>query len=441
MQHTHPISAPAAVPSNRIDWTSPAAIFTVALCLRLLAMTIGHTYRFSHQQDDFGFGWETGRIARALALGHVFSDPLQGRTGPTAWIAPLYPFLLAGIFKLFGVYSLLSSWIALAINSCFSALNSVVVYRIADRLFGRRAALWSGWLWAAFPYAWYWAIHWQWETSLAMLLLSCVILLSLKIAGVRTSWSQELAEIPRRDWIWFGVANGTIALTNPSLLLFLPFAGVWALVHNARRERLSRALLSATFAGLIFLAMLTPWIVRNALVFDKFIPVRGNFWNELHLGNTEGTDGLWAWWGHPSHNPVELESYRRLGEVGYMERAKQQTKADIARNPKHFVRACFNRFLYYWYDTPREDRDLGSFSFVRNLLFAFTSVVAFLGAGLMLWRRHPAAWLFAWLLISVPFVYYFTFPHPRYRAPLEPLITVLGVHLFQSAERKKAPAR
>ena len=33
----------------------------------------------------------------------------------------------------------------------------------------------------------------------------------------------------------------------------------------------------------------------------------------------------------------------------------------------------------------RTDRDLGSFSFVRNLLFAFTSVVAFLGAGLMLW--------------------------------------------------------
>jgi 4-amino-4-deoxy-L-arabinose transferase-like glycosyltransferase len=400
-------------------------------------MTVGHTYRFSHEMDDFGFGWETGRIARAIATGRGFSDPLQGHTGPTAWIAPLYPYLLAAIFKVFGVYSVLSSWIDLTINSFFSALNAVVIYRVADRLFSRKAAVWSAWIWAAFPYAWYWAIHWQWETSLAGLLLSCAVLLALRIGGVARTEEQAGAGSPRRDWILFGVVNGLIALTNPAILLWLPFAGVWALIQNSQREGWTRALQSAMLAGVIFLAMLAPWIARNWMVFHKLIPVRGNFWVEFHLGNTHGTDGLWAWWMHPSHNRDELKLYRELGEVGYVARARVLTTADIARDPRHFAYACFCRVVYFWYDTPRLDRDLGAFSSARNVLFAFSSVVAFLGAGLMVQRKRRGAFLFVLLLIAVPFVYYLTFPHPRYRAPLEPMMVVLGVYLFQSAERKK----
>ncbi|MEO8726657.1 MAG: hypothetical protein ABI383_11120 [Acidobacteriaceae bacterium] len=433
---------------EKINWRNPWAIFVAALCLRLIAMTVGHTYRFSHDMDDFGFGWETGRIARAIATGRGFSDPLQGHTGPTAWIAPLYPYLLAGIFKVFGVYTLLSSWVDLAINCLFSALNAVVIYRVAERLFWRSAALWSAWIWAAFPYAWYWAIHWQWETSLATLLLSCAVLLAMRIAGVGRGEfhnplrPQELGPqtvprelVPRRrDWILFGAVNGLIALTNPSVLLWLPCAGVWALLKDRKREGWRRAGTSATLAGLIFVAMLAPWVTRNWMVFHKLIPVRGNFWVEFHLGNTHGADGLWAWWMHPSHNGDELKRYRELGEVGYVARAKALTTAEIARDPRHFAYACLCRVIYFWYDTPRIDNDLGVFSQVRNLLFAFSSLVAFLGAGLMVRRRRRGAFLLVALLITVPLVYYLTFPHPRYRAPLEPMVVVLGVYLFQSAE-------
>jgi hypothetical protein len=35
----------------------------------------------------------------------------------------------------------------------------------------------------------------------------------------------------------------------------------------------------------------------------------------------------------------------------------------------------------------------------------------------------------------IPFLYYFTFAQARFRHPLEPLITILGVYLFQSAEK------
>lgn len=394
-------------------------------------MTLGHTYRFSHEMDNFGFGWETGRIARSLAAGQGFANPMHGTTGPTAWVAPLYPVLLAGIFKLFGTYTLLSSWVCLALNSVFSALNAVVLYRVAERLFSRSAAVWSAWIWSAFPYCWYWAIHWQWETALATLLLSLDLLLVLRIADDEQS--------ARKNWLWFAGINGAIALTNPSLLLWLPFAGVYALIKNARREKFGQAFASAVLAGVIFLAMLAPWIWRNHHVFGKFIPVRGNFWVEFHLGNTHATDGLWAWWMHPSHSRPELALYKQLGEVRYVERAKELAMHDIRSDPAHFHRAILDRILYFWYDTPVIDRKFPKLSLLRNDLFFLSSELAFLGCGLMIWRKQRGAFLFATMMFAIPLIYYLTFPHPRYRAPLEPEMVVLSVYLFQSAERKNEP--
>ena len=103
-------------------------------------MTIGHTYRFSPRDDHFGFGWETGRIARAIALGHGFSNPFHGITGPTAWIAPLYPYFLAGVFKIFGVYSNASAWVALPSIAFFLRLTCATIYYIGREVFGPKIA-------------------------------------------------------------------------------------------------------------------------------------------------------------------------------------------------------------------------------------------------------------------------------------------------------------
>ena len=45
---------------------------------------------------------ETGSIAHSLATGKGFSNPFLRDTGPTAWLTPVYPLLVAAAFKLFG---------------------------------------------------------------------------------------------------------------------------------------------------------------------------------------------------------------------------------------------------------------------------------------------------------------------------------------------------
>ena len=94
----------AAVPPS--GFRAPWVIFGAGLLARVLYMTLAHTWRVPYRQDHFEFGWEAARIARSVATGHGYSDPfILGNTGPTAWLPPLFPLMIAGCFRLFGVYT------------------------------------------------------------------------------------------------------------------------------------------------------------------------------------------------------------------------------------------------------------------------------------------------------------------------------------------------
>ena len=68
---------------------------------------------------------ESGNIAASLASGHGFSSPFRIETGPTAWMPPAYPWLLAGIFRVFGVRTYGSFLAAVALNILCSAFTCV----------------------------------------------------------------------------------------------------------------------------------------------------------------------------------------------------------------------------------------------------------------------------------------------------------------------------
>ena len=51
------------------------------------------------------FGAEICSIAEHIVRGQGFSAPFYQDTGPTAWIAPVYPYLCALVFRIFGIYS------------------------------------------------------------------------------------------------------------------------------------------------------------------------------------------------------------------------------------------------------------------------------------------------------------------------------------------------
>src|SRR5581483_1512114 len=407
-------------------WThSPAAMVLIAFVLRVAYIVIAHSYRFRTNDENFSFGWEIGRIAYSIATGHGFSSPFYGDTGPTAWAAPIYPYVVAAAFKLFGIYSHAASFALLTFNSLFSALTAWTVYRIAQRMFNETVAVWSGWIWALLPYIAYWAVRWIWETSLSTFLLTVVLLMTLKMEG----------DNRYRDWIGFGAVWGFAALSNTAMGSFLPFSGLWLVyqLHKRRKTWFPQVVVSAV----VFVAVLSPWLIRNYLVFHKPFELRGNFGVELHCGNNAIAEGTWVALAHPTQSVIEYDKYKQMGEAAYVAQTQKNTVAWIKAHKHRFAVLMLRRFIYFWNGLPRLSK-IPYLEQTKNSLFLATSVLGWWGLFLAIRRRIHAIWLFASLLIFYPAVYYITFPHPRYRHPLDPVILILGVFLVSQTRPETA---
>ncbi len=426
-------------PSSKENFRAPQAIFWTGFLLRVLYITLAHTYRIKPVDDHFQFGWEMGRIARALVHGYGFADPFTGHTGPTAWCPPLFPFLIAAVFKLFGVYTALSAWVILALDSLFSAATSIAVYEIALRCYrDRKLALWAAWLWALYPATMQYAVRWIWETTFTTLLFAVVLVLALRTASVGSPRRH-----PTRLWIAFGLLWGAIALTNTTLLLFLPVCGLWMLLQAVRNNALLPAELGrAAAAAVLFIACITPWLVRDYTAFHALIPIRGNFGAELYSSLLEGNNGFV--WGPTvplaDHAPAYLE-YKRLGEHLFVQQHGAIANTYVRTHKKLFVELAIKRVYFFWVSVPHPTDAHPAAEFARVLLFSFGSLSGLLGLALSLRHRIPAAGLFAWAFLLLPITYYFILAHARFRHPLEPLIVIFSVYLFRSATPRGAAAR
>ena len=416
---------------------APWAAFWIALLVRLAYMTFAHTWHMRPYDDHFAFGYEMGRIAKAVVTGYGYADPFRGHTGPTAWVPPVYPLILAGVFRLFGVYSNLSAWVILAFNCVLSALTVRTTWEIAARCFNRSVASWSAWLWALYPAAMQYAVKWVWEMTLTTFLFTCAVVLTLRMRNIGGSPEDAPQAASAKRWAIFGLLWGLIALSNPSLLLFLPVSGLWILVGSGRvkGQSWSKQIAAATLAACVFALCLAPWTYRNWLAFHKFIPIRGNLGVELYLGNGIGATGLLMGYDHPFEAPDQLRLYHQMGEMDYAKMRGELAKKIIRANPLRFANLCLRRVYYYWFSVPHPADEGFLNEYGRNVNYQFTSLAGLFGLALALKRRVPGAWLFFWAFALMPVTYYAVTVHARFRHHLEPLIAILAVYLFQSAEK------
>ena len=429
----------AAVSARRRWWAKARTSFfwmvIIAFAVRFGYIVIGHTYRFRSDkkmlvvlasEKDFDFGFEMGRIGRSLAQGNGFSNPFNEATGPTAWEPPLYPFLIASVFRVFGTYSRASALVLLSINSILSALTCIPIFLIARRCFDERVAMWTSWIWALLPSVIFWCTRWVWETSLAALLLAMIFWLTLILVD------KEGMKL----WLQLGLLWGVAALTNTSLLSFLPASGLW--VWYQRTKLGKRSLGGVILASVIFAGCIAPWLIRNYRTFGQFVFIRSNFGAELRLGNGPGADGTWMDYLHPTKNVFEMRRYRELGELAYVAERKREAVAYIREDYARFVGLSLRRFIYYWGGLPKPSGNPIS-SFFRNSLFLASSVLSFWGLGRALRKHKPGAWLFFWLVLSYPLAYYIVFPHPRYRHPIEPELGILIMYVISEAGDRGQP--
>ncbi|HUC30922.1 MAG TPA: glycosyltransferase family 39 protein [Candidatus Acidoferrum sp.] len=390
----------------------------VALAVRLAVIP----FLYHEWMDPFVLEhWAFGRVARSIVSGHGFGNAFTD-TGLSALLPPVYSYLLAGIFKIFGIETKASVIAALSLNSLFSALTCVPVLLLAKKGFGDRVAKWAGWGWVFSPYGVYYGADWAWSTCLVTLELAWLFLLAWRLEDSSRT----------RDWLLFGLLGGIAALTEPVVLSVIPLLGLWTLYRCYRqRKPWAAPLVSASVAAL---AVLAPWFIRNYEVFHRFIPVRSGYGLELYIGNNGYTqrwvnDAL-----HPNHSDAELEEYERVGEMAYMDHKKRQAEDFIRTHRLWYARMTLRRIVYMWTgywsfdkaylkDEPLDPPNI----FVNTTL----TILGFVGLRRVFQRSLDLGVRFAIVLLFFPMAYYFSHPETYYFRPVDPLIVVLSaVALF-----------
>jgi 4-amino-4-deoxy-L-arabinose transferase-like glycosyltransferase len=383
----------------------------------LLIVLFAATFRVSFVAWDWvrhpaQIGMEADNIAISLLAGKGFSSPFGVPSGPSAWLTPVYPFIVVEIFKLFGPNSNLSHVVKVALNELFSALTCIPIFLIGKRMGGRRLAVAASLLWAIFPIAGMVSLIALWYTSLSAFLMAWTIWATMAV----------LRSHRCRDWIGYGLLWGLGIMTNASVFSVLPFFLAWLILVRYR----SHLLLSSAWMPFIALATIAvscaPWTVRNYIAFGKLVPFRSNFGAELWYYNVPVAK-------HPSLVISERDLFGQMGERAYTQdrgdRAIGWILTVAQTNPRGLLRNIGNHFVGMWIgdDHPLNDISKNGFYSAVDLLLCSLAL-----AGLVLLCRNSPEYF--WLFMSAPFafplVYYLTTASDIYRHPIDPLLIVLS---------------
>ncbi len=400
-------------------------IVALAIIARAGVGIATHTWRIPSSDDHWAFGFELGRIAGSLADGDGYSYPTDPPK-PTAWMPPVYPLVLAGIFRVFGPFSSESALGIEILQTIASALSCAMLFFIGRRLYGPAVGFLSAFMLALYPASVHFAVQKIWSTSLTSLAILLLVYFVSRMINRPTT----------RLGIVVGIVLGIGALTDPLTLSIAP--PVVILLLRSWRKRNIAGVKSLTVSLLIFSVVMAPWMIRNYVTFGAFVPVKSNFGHELFLGNHGHANGVLPpevvgierqFRGLEGLLPAAMlsgaeEQYlTSLNEVDQNRFLFRRAARSIADDPIRFVELSMIRFLRFWTALSRPYEFSNYVSYVAYFLVL---LLAFGGTIVALRERLPLAPILI-IVVFYPIAHYITIVGLyRYRYPVEPVLMVLA---------------
>jgi hypothetical protein len=386
-----------------------------------LALRAGYLLYMAHRIPaavlaDVPFQNEVGNVASALAQGKGFCCLFRQPTGPTAWLAPVYPLIIAGIFQVFGTFTLRSFYAAVLFNCVCSALATIPLVHAGKRIGGLATAAVAGWIWAIFPSGIILPFAWIWDTSLSVLLAAALLWSTLKLKDSKRP----------ADFALYGLLWGLSLLTNPALGALLPFLLGWVLYQH-RDRRGGRLRLGLVTVGVLVLVCL-PWTARNYAQFHRMIPLRSNFPFELWSGNNEVFD-VHSRAVNRITRYEQVHLYAELGETEFLHQKLEKALNFVKTHPALYAQLFGRRIIATWLgaETPWQDFAGTDSYFVRFLLawnvLALVGVIAGL-ARIYLQQRVYFVPVACYALIF-PLTFYVAHTTLRHRHPCDAVVALL----------------
>lgn len=374
-------------------------ILAAGLVLRLLVlMTQGDRMFLGTDDDNY-------RESAEILL-HSGVLTYAGWKEPTVFIMPGYPLLLAAIFWLAGS----ANWLAARLLQVIISLAALwITVKLGNRLGGRWTGIAAGVLAAVYPPNLTAPCFLMTET-----VFTCLLLLSL-LSFTRAEDSRSLG--------WYAVTGLALAAATyfrpTSGLLPIVFGGYLLLRGHSWRQTLINVVVMGAVVGLC----LSPWIVRNYLIYKEFIPFTVSGGNPFLRGTylNDKIDESFPW----------VQGDRILSDKAQMEYGKKRLVAGF--------RSDFRAYLY-WYTVGKFMNFWGGPYYYKELKYLpaewvnlFHRIILILGAGGIitgLWRKRSRGLTWLFLLVCG----YFTALHllyltgPRYSYPVVQLLIILAAY-------------
>jgi tetratricopeptide (TPR) repeat protein len=208
--------------------------------------------------------------ARAIASGASFEPGAFSQ-------APLYPFLLGGVYALCGAHA----WIVFVLQAASGVAAIALTARAARHLAGERAGAWAAWLLALFaPLAFF-------ETKLLPAALTVLLAAALTERASASDASDHLGGTAAA-----GALCGLLTVASASFLPALALFPAWIAWGGTRpaRVRVARAALFVAAA----VAVVAPVTVRNRIVSGDWVLVTTNGGITFWQGNNPAAEGVFA---------------------------------------------------------------------------------------------------------------------------------------------------
>ena len=358
--------------------------------------------------------------ARAFAAGETFWEDAYFR-------APLYPWFLGVVYRLFGADNLLAPRI---VQAALGSLSCGMLYLIGRSAFSRTVGAIAG-----FAAATYWIfMYFDAELLIPVLIvfLDLVLLWLLLWTGDRRS---PLA------WVLCGLTLGISALARPNILLIAPALVVWIFVLHRPRWRRAFSYAACLFLGTI--VPILPVTIRNYVVGDDLALIATQGGVNLYIGNNPHSDGKsaaikgdpGAWW--PCYQAQIARAEQAIGRPLKGSEVSQwylrQTLRFFWQQPGKATALLLKKLGYFWSHweiwNNQDMRFVAEYyAPIANYLplgFWLVGPLGALGVCLSLRRARQLFPLWGFVLIYMTSVVIF-FVTSRYRVPVVAVLILLG---------------
>ncbi|PKU25282.1 hypothetical protein [Telmatospirillum siberiense] len=212
-------------------------------------------------------------------------------------------------------------------------------------------------------------------------------------------------------------ARATLTILPP----LLPVVVAWSKKCSTRHSLMVLLIGATVYAG-----MLSPWWIRNFLLFDAFVPFATSSSSVLYLGNNPANLHGDSDWSRDAEQDVVEQINAMPQELDRQAAYAQRAKKFMMEYPEKTIERSLNKIRRFWSIIPNADGySTGIFSIISAISFGPVLILSIIGifVNRHIWRK---------ILPIYALIAYFTVIHAltvgslRYRLPLEPFLIVLA---------------